>query len=225
MRNQSSRSSRDTKRLARSSSASTLGGVRAVEHRVAQLRRELAEHGDAFQEGAAIVVERREDLGAQVVGDEALVAAERGHRTGGVVDGPQPEAREHERCGPAFRALDQHVDLLVAQLELAQTHEQRVRLGRGKGEVARPQLGELSRRPQLGERERRVDPRADDHAHVLGHVEEGVIERGQAVLFGHGVEIVEHEDHRLSVPAEGAQQLVDGVLDRAPCSTEPTQRR
>ena len=52
-----------------------------------------------------------------------------------------------------------------------------------------------------------------------------MIERRQAVLLGHGVEVVEHEDHRLSVPAEGAQQLVDGVLDRAPCGAEPTQRR
>ena len=37
-------------------------GVGAIEYRVAQLRGELTEHGEAFQEDATVVVESREDL-------------------------------------------------------------------------------------------------------------------------------------------------------------------
>ena len=76
-----------------------IGGVAPVEHCVAQLRRELAEHRDAVQKGAVVVVERREDLGAQVVGDEALVTAERGHRARWVVEGCSQSRR-----GRALRA-------------------------------------------------------------------------------------------------------------------------
>ena len=202
-----------------------IGRVAPVENCVAQLRRELAEHGDAVQKGAVVFVERREDLGAQVVGDEALVTAERGHRSGWVVDGLQPDAGEDQRCGPAFRALDQQVDLLGAQLQLALSHKQRSRLGRGEGEVARPQLGELLGGTQPWKADIRVDPRADDHAHVLGHAAERVVDRRQAVPLGHGVEVVKHEDHGLPVTAKAAHQLVDDVLDGATCDAQPLKRR
>ena len=79
-----------------------------------------------------LVVERREHLGAQVVGDEALVSVELGHRRGQIVDGPQPDSGKHERCRPAFRPLDEHVDLLVVQLDPAPLHEQRAGLARSE---------------------------------------------------------------------------------------------
>ena len=154
-----------------------------------------------------------------------LVPAERCHRAGGIIDVLQPDACEDERCGPPFRTFDQQIDLLVAELDLAVTHEQRVRLLRGEGEVARAQLGELPRCPQPCKPDRGVDPCADDHAHVLGHVAEGVIDRRQAVPFGYGVEVIEHEDHRRAVAAECAQQLVDRMLDRGSWDIESTQRR
>ena len=99
------------------------------EHAVAEFRGELAEHRDAVQKRELVLVERRENLAAQVVGHEAVVPSERPHGPRRIVDGPQPQPRENERRRPALRALDEHVDLLRAKLEMTETHEQLARLG------------------------------------------------------------------------------------------------
>ena len=109
--------------------------IGAVEHAVAELRGELAEDRDAVQERELVLVERRENLAAQVVGHEAVVSSERPHGPRRIVDGPQPQPREDERRGPALGALDEHVDLLRAELEMTENHEQLVRLGGGEREI------------------------------------------------------------------------------------------
>ena len=109
--------------------------VGAVEHAVAEIRGELAEDRGAVEKRAVVLVERRENLAAQVVGHEPVVSAERPHRPRRIVDGPQPQPGEDERSGPALGALDEHVDLLRAELELTETHEQLVRLGGGEREL------------------------------------------------------------------------------------------
>ena len=201
-----------------------LGGVRAVQSRVAQLRRELAEHRDTLEEGSVILVERRKDLRAQVVGDEALVAAESRYGSGGIVEArSQTPARTSRRA--ILRALDQYVDLLRSQLDPEPIDEQGVGLGRGEGQVVRAQFVELLGRTHAWEPDPRVDARADDHAEVLRHVEESVIDRRQAVWVADRVQVIEHQDHRPRVPAEGADHLVDSVLDHASGDAEPTKRR
>ena len=109
--------------------------VGAVEHAVAELRGELAQDRGAVEERAVVLVERREHLAAQVVGHEAVVASERPHGPRRIVDRPQPQPGEDERGGPALGPLDEHVDLLRAELELTEHHEQLVRLCGGEREL------------------------------------------------------------------------------------------
>ena len=110
-----------------------------------------------LEERALVLVERREDLAAQVVGHEAVVSAERAHGPRRIVDGPQPQPGEDERGGPALGALDEHVDLLRAELEMTEADEQLVRLGGREREIGRAHLGERTGRTQPREPERRID--------------------------------------------------------------------
>ncbi len=194
MRNQPPRSSLETKRFERSSSASRAAESRALEHAVAEFRGELAEDRDAVQKRELVLVERRENLAAQVVGHETVVSAERPHGPRRIVDGPQPQPGEHERRGPALGALDEHVDLLRAELEMTENHEQLVRLGGGEREIGSTHLGERTGGAQPREPERRIDARDEHDVRVRRKVREGVVDRRQALPAGHRVQVVEHDD-------------------------------
>ena len=86
-------------------------GVRAVEHRVAQLRGELPEHAHPQEERATLLIERGDHLRREVVGDEVVVASEGANRLVRVPRAAQPEGGEEERGRPALRALVQQLDL------------------------------------------------------------------------------------------------------------------
>ena len=64
------------------------GRVGAVEHGVAQLGGELTQDRDALEKRPLVLVERREDLTAQVLGHETLITSERPHGRTRVVDRP-----------------------------------------------------------------------------------------------------------------------------------------
>ena len=138
IRNQLPPSRRETRRFERSSSASDGGGARAVERGVAELCGELAERRDAVEKRPLLLVERREDLAAQVLGHEALVAVEGPHGGGRVGDRPQQEAGKHERRRPALGLLAQQFELVRPELDLAAGDQQLARLGAGERELARP---------------------------------------------------------------------------------------
>ena len=168
MRNQPPRSSRETKRLERSSSASTDRRIGAVEHGVAELGGERAEDRDAAAETIELVlVERGENLAAQVLGHEALVSSERPHGPARIVDGPQPQPGEDERRRPALGALDE-------QRRSPPRRARDVRARRAarapppavNASSARAQLGERAGGAQAREPERRIDPRDEDQARV-----------------------------------------------------------
>ncbi len=114
------------------------GGARAVERSVAELCGELAERRDAVEKRPLLLVERREDLHAQILGHEALVAVEATHGGGRIGDRPQQEAGKHERRRPALRLLVQQFELLRPELDLAAGHQQLARLCAGERELARP---------------------------------------------------------------------------------------
>ena len=97
-----------------------------------------------MEERAAVLVQRRENLAAQVVSHEAVVAAEGAHGPRRIVDGPQPQPGENEGGGPALGALDEHVDLLRAQRQVPEADEQLVRLGSGKRKIGCPHLGQVT---------------------------------------------------------------------------------
>ena len=94
--------------------------ISAVEHAVAEVRRELGEDRHPVQERPRVLAERRENLAAQVLGHEPVIAPERPHGPRRILDSPQPQPRQHQRRRPALGALHQHVDLLRTELEPAE---------------------------------------------------------------------------------------------------------
>ena len=198
--------------------------VRTVERPVAEFRGELAEHRGAVEKRTVVLVERRENLTAQIVGDEPVVSAERPDRPPGILDGPQPQPGENERRGPALGALDEHVDLLRAELELTETHEQLVRLSGRERELRCTHLDERPGRAQPRQPQRRIDPRDQHHVHVRGKVPEGIVDRRQGLLADHRVQIVEHNDQLTPQRRHLVHQLIDRDLDRAARHAQPPQR-
>ena len=190
--------------------------IRAVEHAVAELRGEPAEDGRAKHERADVRVERADDLGQEIVGDEALISAELtdgGERIGHAT---KPERREHERGGPSLRACVQQLDLVVAEADLAAFDEQLTRLGDRERELVRAQLGERAAGTQPRQAERRVDARDHDQACVRGEMLDGVVDRRQGITVRDGLQVVEH-DHELAPEAsDPVQQLVDRAARRPP---------
>jgi hypothetical protein len=128
--------------------------IGTVEHAVAELRGELAQDRSAVQKRAIVLLERREHLAAQVVGHETIVSPERPHGPRRILDGPQPQPGEDERSGPALGALDERVDLLDAERELTENHEQLVRLGGREREIGCTHLDQRTRGPQPREPQR-----------------------------------------------------------------------
>ena len=224
MRNQPPRSSLETKRFVRSRLGETDRRIGALEHAVAQLGGERAEDRDAVQKRELVLVERRENLAAQVVGHEALVSSERPHGPRRIVDRPQPQPREDERRGPALGALDEHRDLLRAELEMTENHEQLVRLGGGEREIGLTHLGERTGGAQTCELERRIDACDEDDVRVRRKVREGVVDRRQAFLAGHRLQVVEHDDQLPAERGGAVEELVDRDLDGAARHAEPPQR-
>ena len=182
------------------------------------------EDGRAKHERADVRVERADDLGQEIVGDEALISAELTDGGEGIGHATKPERREHERGGPALRACVQQLDLVVAEADLAAFDEQLTRLGDRECELVRAQLGERAAGTQPRQAERRVDARDHDQACVRGEMLDGVVDRRQGITVRDGLQVVEH-DHELTPEAsDPVQQLVDRAGD-VRRRTEPPQGR
>ena len=130
--------------------------IGALEHVVAELGGKAAENRRLVKKRANVVVERGENLVAQVLGDEVEVSSKLAHGPTWVVDVTKPEPGKDDRSGPAFGALDESLDLLRSELDMPSLDEQLARLGNGKGKLARPELHESTVSAEMGEPERGV---------------------------------------------------------------------
>ena len=149
--------------------------IGTVEHAVAEFRGELAEDRHPVQERARVLVERRENLAAQVLGHEPVVSPERPHGPHRIIDGPQPQPGKDERSRPPLGARHEHADLLRGELEPAESHEQLVRFSGGERKLGSPDLDQRVRGPQPRESQRRIDPCEKHKVHVRREVGERVV--------------------------------------------------
>ena len=197
----------------RSSTASQSSGVNSPENR------------GAVEERAALVVERREDLAAQVLAPRSA-GRPPNSRTARcrILDGPKPEPGENERGRPSLGALDQQLELLRAEPDVTALDEELSRLREGERQLARAHLRELASGPQPREPQRRIRARAHDHAAVRRETLERIVDGRQAFRVGHGVEVVEHDDDPVRERVHAVHELVDGRLDRAAGDAEPLER-
>ena len=94
------------------------------------------------------LVEGAENLVVQVVGDEAMIAAELAYRVMRILDAAQPEQREVEGARPALCSLAEYLDLVGLECKPSLFDEQLVRLLARECEVARPNLGKRAAGPK-----------------------------------------------------------------------------
>ena len=106
-------------------------------------------------------VEPVEDLVAQVVGEQPVVAAEALDGAAQVGPAAQREGGEVETGGPALGPLEQHLHVLGRELETRQAQHLR-RLAPGHDEVARPQLDQPALGAQAADREGRLTAAGED---------------------------------------------------------------
>ena len=133
--------------------------VGSAEHRVTELRAELTENRRTLEEGSAVVLERCENLAAQVVGHETLVAAEGAHGARRVVDGPSARARR-ARAPPASPPSARRAGRSrQGPAGCRRARQAAVRFGGREGELPRAHFDELPAGAQPVQSRAR-DPRA-----------------------------------------------------------------
>ena len=92
---------------------------------------------------------------------------------------------------------------------------------------ARSACADLDQRPsgaQPRKPQRRIDAREQDDPRVRRKVPERIVDRREALLARHFVEILEHNDQLASQPGDAVHELVDRCLDRTSRHSEPPER-
>ena len=177
-----------------------------------------------MQERATLVVERRENLLAQVLDHEALVSPETGHGPARVVDVPKPEPGEHERSRPALGVLDKLLKLVCPELDLPPLDEQLVRLRGGERQLVGAQFHERASGTQPRQPERGIRPCDGDQARAGRQMPESEVDRGKTLPVRHRLKVVEHQSQPGGVRGDCIHQLIDGMFDRAPRHSQALQR-
>ena len=110
-------------------------GIGPIEHAVTELSGETAQHRGAQEECSGVVIERGDHLAAEVVGDEAVIAAELAGRCVRIVDPTQPITGEKQRRRPTLGAFAEKLDVAGSQLYASPLDKQFRGLLRGKREL------------------------------------------------------------------------------------------
>ena len=118
--------------------------VGATEHRIAKLGSEFTKDAHPEQKRASFGVERSDDLGREVVGDEVVIAPKRANRIVRIVHAAKPESGEEERSRPALGSLVQQLDLGRGEIDALLLDEELIRLACCEGEFMRTQFSELA---------------------------------------------------------------------------------
>ena len=123
-------------------------GARALEHGVADQGRQVLEHRRAPEEDQLVGRQLREELGAEVLGQEPVVAA--GDR---VVPVAGRERAEADPCGPALTPLEQ-IAGVVGREPCVEPAKERLALATAQCQLAGLQLQQPPVRPQPRDRQR-----------------------------------------------------------------------
>ena len=173
--------------------------------------RQPRQDGGAQQERDGGQGERGQDLVAQVVGHQPVVAGEGGDGRAAIVPAPDRERGDVERGGPALRALQQRGE--IGGLELDPRHAQhRGRLPARHRELRGAQLDDEPLRAQGAERQRRLAPGGDRQLRSRGQLARPRLELGRsrldvdAVEDGHGRRRRRVEGHRRALERAGPRR-------------------
>ena len=134
----------------------------------------------------------RQELEAEVVGHEAVVADEARGARRAWRPGLQRQRREVQAGGPALRPLGQLGDLARVELDSGRL-QQRLGLLLVQPEIRHADLVHRSLRPPAGERQRAALPARDRDLRAVRHIPKQLREHIETGRIGDGVQIVEHQ--------------------------------
>ena len=172
-----------------------------AEHRVAERPREHVEHRRAAQELEPLRLQPGEQLVAQVVGGEPVVAAEAGDGAVRVRAPGQRERRQVQADGPALRPPDEQEHVLGRQVEPREAEHPRGLAARHR-EVARADVDQLALRAQPADRQRGLLARREHELRAVGQELRERGERAERLGRAHALQIVEHQHERAVDPLE-----------------------
>jgi hypothetical protein len=166
---------------------------------------ELVDDRRLQQAPAIVVPDRGQQLVAQVVDDELVVAPEGVDELVGVGRPSEREAGEDQAGGPALRPAAEAVDLGAVERR-AHRAEQAGRLVRREAQVGPPDLGDLVAHPEAAEPEGRVDAgRQHDRDLARAEVDEALDAPVHAAVLDQVV-VVDDDDERLGDGGEGVHE-------------------
>jgi hypothetical protein len=172
---------------------------------VAQGPRHAVEDRGAGEERRLVLRHPVEDLGAQVVAHEPVVAPDAQAPIGLRAAGRQCERREVEAGGPALRALDQVVHLRRPELDPGAAQQARGLPG-VHGQVVHADLRQAALGPEPGRRQGQRVARAQRQLPAVGQPEGQVRHRVQALGLGHRLQVVHDQRHRLVHGGDGRHE-------------------
>jgi hypothetical protein len=174
----------------------SLGRAALLEDDVAERAGHGFEHGGAGQQAELVGRQSREQLGEEVVGHVAVVAAECGHalRPGRARVGRK--GRQVEAGRPALRVFGELGDLGVGQVESGGA-EQLACLGLVHAELVGSDLERQAACPQRPQRQHGVPSRQERQLRPLGDMPRQRGDRVQARLAVDQMQVVEDEHDRL----------------------------
>ncbi len=175
----------------------------------------------AAQERALSLGQLVEQLGPEVVGDEAVGAGEVGDRAVGVRLFGDRQPGEIQRRGPARGPLDQAVELSAVELQPGRREQPRG-LQPGHRELARRDLVDEVVRAQPPDRRGRSDARREREHGALGQSLGGLDELAQRRLVGE-LRVVD-DDHARRGLVDQLRRLADAVLGGVRLQRDPGER-
>ena len=149
-----------------------------------------------------------EELLAQVVGHQLVVAVERRDEVRGIASVAQRQRREHEPRRPALGPARELLHGIRTQPHRFRVEEPSGLLG-VEPQVRGTDLGELVTDPEASEPEWRIHAGGDHEHHVRGAQRDEAFDAAVHLRVGHEVVVVEHQHHLGS----GGGHVVDHSVD------------
>ena len=192
-----------------------------LEHGVAQRSGQPRQDRAAAQERALPLGQLVEQLGPEVVGDEAVGAGEVGDRAVGIRLFGDRQPGEIQRRGPARGPLDQAVELSAVELQPGRREQPRG-FQSGHRELARRDLVDEMVRAQPPDRRGRSDARREREHGALGQSLGGLDELAERRLVGE-LRVVD-DDHARRGLVDQLRRLADAVLGGVRLQRDPGER-
>jgi hypothetical protein len=173
-----------------------LAGAAAPEDGVAQRARQVLEHRRAPQELPLIVRQPVEQLVADVVRHQPVVAAEARDGAVHVLLAAERLRREVQAGGPPLGALEQHEHVLRRQLDAGEAQHDG-RLAARHAQVGRAQVHKPAFGAQAADRQRGLLARGEDELRSLGNRVGDRAQCGHRLRRRQAVDVVQHEHEGL----------------------------